>query len=136
VEDFDLGTGELHLYRAKVDLEQTHRLSNGCLAAVRAYTERDAPPSGSLWRGSDRSGRLTGTWSERAITRRVRDLGRRILGIPNLSAHDLRHTWATLAARNGTALDRLMDAGGWSSPAMPMRYVERARIANEGVKLE
>ena len=29
-----------------------------------------------------------------------------------------------------------MEAGGWASPAMPMRYVEAARIANEGVRLE
>jgi len=52
-----------------------------------------------------------------------------------LSAHDLRHYWATRAALNGTPLDRLQDAGGWSSPAMPLRYVENAKIANQGVLL-
>ena len=72
--------------------------------------------------------------SERAITARVRYLGQQV-GIEGLSAHDLRHTWATLAARNGTPLDRLQDAGGWNSLAMPARYVEAARIANEGVLL-
>ena len=55
--------------------------------------------------------------------------------VEGLSAHDLRHTWATLAARNGTPLERLQDAGGWNSLAMPSRYVEAARIANEGVRL-
>jgi len=70
--------------------------------------------------------------SERAITDRVRELGERI-GVMGLSAHDLRHAWATRAARNGTPIDRLQDAGGWSSPAMPLRYVESAKIANEGV---
>jgi hypothetical protein len=28
--------------------------------------------------------------------------------------------------------DRLMALGGWSSPAMPLRYIESAHIANEG----
>ncbi len=32
--------------------------------------------------------------------------------------------------------DRLQDAGGWNSPAMPLRYVEKAKIANQGVRLE
>ena len=48
---------------------------------------------------------------------------------------DSRHYWATQAARNGTLIDRLQDAGGWASPAMPWRYVEAAKIANEGVRL-
>jgi integrase len=73
--------------------------------------------------------------SERAITGRVAELGARI-GVQGLSAHDLRHYWATRAARNGTPLDRLQDAGGWNSPAMPMRYIEAAKIANEGVRLD
>ena len=72
--------------------------------------------------------------SERAITARVRELGAAV-GAAGLSAHDLRHAWATRAARNGTPLDRLQDAGGWSSPAMPLRYVEAARVANEGVRV-
>ncbi|MBC8492720.1 MAG: hypothetical protein H8D43_02960 [Chloroflexi bacterium] len=38
-------------------------------------------------------------------------------------------------ARSGTPIDRLQDAGGWASPSMPLRYVEAARIANEGVRL-
>jgi hypothetical protein len=44
--------------------------------------------------------------------------------------------WETKAARNGTLIDRLQDAGGWSSPAMPLRYVESARVANQGVQLD
>jgi hypothetical protein len=33
-------------------------------------------------------------------------------------------------------VDRLQDAGGWNSPAMPLRYVETAKIANQGVILK
>jgi integrase len=71
--------------------------------------------------------------STRRLTGRVTFLGERA-GVLGLSAHDLRHSWATRKARGGTPLDRLMDAGGWSSLAMPAHYIERARIANEGVK--
>ena len=62
------------------------------------------------------------------------DLGAAV-GLVGLSAHDLRHYWAPRAARSGTPLDRLQDAGGWASPAMPLRYVEAAKIANQGVLL-
>ncbi len=46
-----------------------------------------------------------------------------------------RHYWATSATRGGTDLKSLQDAGGWKSPAMPMRYVESQAVANKGVKL-
>jgi integrase len=73
--------------------------------------------------------------SQRAITARVRLLGER-LGILGLSAHDCRHYWATSAARHGTDPFVLQEAGGWSSLAMPRRYVEANDIANQGVRLE
>jgi len=72
--------------------------------------------------------------SERAVTARVRLLGER-LGVMGLSAHDCRHYWATSAARHGTDPFVLQEAGGWSSLAMPRRYVEENGVANEGVKL-
>jgi integrase len=136
VGDVDLKRGELRVYRPKVDVEQTHELINGLQGALAAYLDYDAPPLGALLRSSRKGGELTTAgMSERAITERVRYLGAQV-GIKGLSAHDLRHTWATMAARNGTPLDRLQDAGGWASPAMPLRYVEAAKIANEGVRLE
>src|SRR5687768_4487690 len=64
-------------------------------------------------------------------TKRVELLGRKA-GVEGLIAHDARHYWATYEARNKTSIDRLMDAGGWNSGAMPLRYIEAARIANEG----
>lgn len=60
-------------------------------------------------------------WFENQITDRI-------------SAHDLRHTWATQTAREpGMTLLRLQETGGWSSLAMPRRYIEDAKIANEGM---
>ena len=94
-------------------------------------TNPDAP----LLRGSFKDRQLTGIMSARAITKRVRVLGE-ALGVEGLSAHDCRYYWATKAARNGTPIDRLQDAGGWASPAMPLSYIESAKIANEGVNVE
>jgi integrase len=135
VEGVDLQASEVRVVRPKVDKVQTHRLVNGLQGAMAAYLEHDASTSGPLLRRSRKGGELTGAgMSTRSITQRVRVLGKQA-GIEGLSAHDCRHYWATQAARNGTPLDRLMDAGGWASPAMPMRYVESARVANEGVTL-
>ncbi|RIK39679.1 MAG: hypothetical protein DCC57_20060 [Chloroflexi bacterium] len=61
-------------------------------------------------------------------------MGKR-LGIPNLSAHDCRHYWATRATLAGTHPKALQQAGGWNSPAMVMRYVNETEVANEGVML-
>jgi integrase len=58
-----------------------------------------------------------------AINKRVGFLGEQI-GLHGLSPHDCRHYWATSATRGGTNLKNLQDAGGWTSPAMPMRYIE------------
>ena len=135
VTDFDLQAGELRFYRPKVNLTQTHKLSADTLRAAKSYFKRDALASGPLLRASRKDGSLGHAgMSERALTGRVRLLGAAV-GIKGLSAHDCRHYWATRAARNGTPIDRLQDAGGWSSPSMPLRYVEAAVIANTGVLL-
>ncbi len=133
---FDMKAGTFTFYRPKVQKTQTHTMSRATREAARAYLRHDAPADGILWRKSNKgTGKLSGQMSvisaERAITKRVELLGRKV-GLTGLSAHDTRHYWATNEARNNTAVDRLMDAGGWNSPAMPMRYIERAHIANAG----
>ena len=136
VGNFDLTGGTLTFYRSKVHLTQTHKLTPATIKAVKAYFKADAPVMGNVWRQSNKAGKLTGQgMTAHALTLRVTAMGL-ALGIVNLSAHDCRHYWATAAARNGTQLDRLMDAGGWSSLAMPQRYLEAARISNSGVKLD
>ena len=131
-----LAEGTLTFYRQKVGKTQTHALSKDALKAARAwFASGDAPAVGRLLRASAKGGRLgSAGMSTRAITKRVNYLGKQI-GVDGLSAHDLRHSWATRAARNQTSAFALQDAGGWNSLAMPSRYVEAAKIANEGVKL-
>jgi len=142
VTDFDLKTGLLTFYRPKVDKTQMHALTPQTLNAAQAYFKDDAPKQGIVWRASASKGNgkmAKGTltkqgMTDRGLTKRVKALGE-VVGLLGLSAHDCRHDWATQAVRNNTPIDRLQDAGGWNSPAMPLRYIEAAKIANEGVKL-
>lgn len=144
VEGLQVGSMDLHnrrmtFYREKMSKFQTHRLTDRTLKAASAYIKH-APKKGSLWRasaekrdGKAKAGKLTTQGiSERAINKRVELLGGKV-GIENLSPHDLRHYWATNAARNGTSVKNLQEAGGWNSPAMPLHYIEAEQVANDGV---
>ncbi len=133
MSDFDLKAGEMRFYRPKVDKQQTHKLSADTLRALHAWMDSgDAPAVGPLLRGSRKGGDLTDAgMSERAITARVKVLGAAV-GLDGLSAHDCRHYWATYWAKKVDVL-RLQEAGGWSSMAMPRRYVEESKVANEGM---
>ncbi len=135
VENIDLQTGMLCFFRPKVGKQQTHRLSADTLQAARACANfKDLPEKGKLLRVSLKDNSLGHQgMTERAITQRVRTLGEGI-GVSGLSAHDCRHFWATSAAKYGTDPFVLQEAGGWSSLAMPRRYVEERKISNEGVK--
>ena len=65
--------------------------------------------------------------STETISKRIKALGKRI-GIDNLSPRDLRHTWATNAAKN-TPLDQLIYAGGWTSVSSALPYLKNAKVA-------
>jgi integrase len=134
-EAIDLARGTLTFYREKVHTTQTHRLSRDIVAAAEAYLASDGLPSGQLLRGSRKNGELWGTMSVRAIRERVAILGERI-GVGDLSPHDLRHSWATRAARGSSDPFALRDAGGWSSLSMPSRYVQSNAISNERISLD
>jgi integrase len=132
----DLAEGQFTFYRSKVSTEQTHKLSADTLRAAVAYLMKDGPASGGLLRDSIKGGRLTGVAiSERAINKRVGELGKRI-GVASLSPYDLRHYWTSAAGRGKSDPKAMMNAGGWKSPAMPIRYAEDDQIADEGVTLE
>lgn len=137
IEALDLRFGLLKFYRSKVAKTQIHRLSADSRRAALSYTKFIAaePPTAPLLRPVRKGGKLLGgsALTTRGISQRVAELGR-ALGIAGLSAHDCRHAWATNAARAGTDPFRLQQAGGWSSLAMPRRYVEDSAIANEGME--
>lgn len=134
VEGVSIEKGRLTVYRPKTDLWQTHALTTTALTALTRYLQHDQhAASGNLLLGSRKGGKLQGGMSEQAVNERIGVLGDSI-GVPNLSPHDLRHDWATRASVR-TPVRVLQEAGGWRSPAMPLRYAAAGAIANEGVIL-
>lgn len=135
VEYFQVTKGLLTFDREKVDEEQTHELTQDTLLALLDYTQTLALTDGPLWIATRKGGSLVrGTMSRRAINKRALALGRKI-DISNLSPHDCRHAWATRMANGKTGLHAMKSAGGWKSTEMPMRYQNKAAIANEHVIL-
>ena len=127
-------TGCVVVYRQKTDTTDRLKLSADITQALQDYRPY-LRQSGILLRGSRKNSKLTDeVMSVRAIGSRIKAMGRDILGIWELSPHDLRHTWATQAAKNSNPF-ALRDAGGWTNMQTPSRYVERAEVANEGIEL-
>ncbi len=127
--------GYVTVYRQKTDTTDRMELSADILTALADY-QRYTRQIGTLLRGSRKNGKLTDqVMSVRAIGSRVKILGRDILGVWELSPHDLRHTWATRAAKGSNPFV-LRDAGGWTNMQTPGRYVERAGVVNEGIRLD
>lgn len=134
VEDF-AESGYVTVYRQKTDTVDRMAMSTDITAVLADYA-RYMRKSGRLLRGSRKNGQLTNhIMSVRAIGARVKTLGRDILGIWELSPHDLRHTWATQAAKESNPFV-LRDAGGWTNMQTPSRYVEKAKVVNEGIRLD
>jgi integrase len=54
----------------------------------------------------------------------------RYCGVAHLSWHRLRHTWAERMAEaladQANGIDKLMYLGGWTNPASPRHYIQRA----------
>ncbi len=134
VEDFT-EDGYVTVYRQKTDSTDQMAISPDITAVLVDY-RRYMRSSGRLLRGSRKNGKLTNqVMSVRAIGARVKMLGRDILGIWELSPHDLRHTWATQAAKESNPF-ALRDAGGWTNMQTPSRYVEKAKVVNKGIRLD
>lgn len=137
VSDVDMINGVLKVYRPKVDKHQVYTLKNGLLKAMTAYYACDCDMSNKdlpLLRASRKGGKLDKAGLNRfAIAKRIAMLGQE-LGIKNLSPHDFRHTGATEVAKAGDVA-KLMNWGGWTNPTTAIAYVERGRVANEGVEL-
>lgn len=131
LEQFNLKEKQITFYREKVGKIQTHDLPTYTLAAaiiVLAMIEHGSP-----WLTVTKGGKIGAPMSTRAMQKRITYLFAHH-GLAKVSPHDLRHAWATDMLRSGTDIKSMMSAGGWNSPAMPLRYVEESKIANEGVK--
>lgn len=128
---------DLQFFRPKVNRTQTHRLSARAAAAISAYMQMlpvDSPATAPLVRRMRHDGECIAAagLTRSGVFRIIQRLGAAV-GVANLSPHDLRHSWAHAAAPF-TPIDRLTEAGGWSTPATPLAvYIRPAQIANAGV---
>jgi len=132
----DMDARSLTINRLKTSTTDLHDLTEDSYSALVDYMEliTDRPASAPLIAGSRKSGKLTdGGMSVRAINKRIQVIGQQF-GIENLSPHDLRHTAADEVVRNND-LQTAAQWGGWSSLAMPMRYAEKRKVSNRGVKI-
>ncbi len=128
VASMDLAAGTMTIQRLKTYGEDIL----GLLPRTREAAERYLPlvaSSEPLFRG----------YQDRRITRqgifeRVRLLGK-LIGIENLSPHDLRHWWTRKAFLEGNGLDKIQQYGGWNSPAMPLHYAKLFGVKKTGLKL-
>lgn len=134
IDNINMSSKTMTFKREKIEEEQNHEFNHETLLALMRYFEACKPVS-NLLLGSTRHGKLQGIMSRRAITKRVQTLGKLILGIDNLSAHDCRHACVDSMIRGGTDYKVIQETGGWTNLAMPMRYAAKAKIANKGVKL-
>lgn len=122
-------------YRKKVNRTDTHKLTQNTYYAALDY--RPFIIEGEkLIRPSRRGGKLVdrGGITRSAAEQIVKKLGAAI-GIPNLSPHDCRHSWAT-EYKNKHDVFQLRDAGGWSSLMMPNRYVDRGKVSHDGSSVD
>jgi integrase/recombinase XerD len=145
VGKLDTATLTLEVYRHKTDSTDNLHLTAETFRAFTAYfnTRPNALAHDMLIVTGRKGGKLNeGKAMHRVnLTNLVNRIGRRLAKryglsqLEELSAHDLRHTWATHASNTGTPVNILMTAGGWSNPAMPLKYSVAGKVANEGVKL-
>ncbi len=144
IENVDLETQTLTVYRKKTNTTDLIYMTEDTWDAITLYFENDAlpHPADPLLLVSNKSGRLSPKPLTRITASRLMNRYGKFMaekhGLPHLSklsAHDGRHQWATDALEAGTPLNDLQQAGGWKSPAMPLRYANKSKIANKGVKL-
>lgn len=132
---FNPESGIVRFWRPKVKAWSKHELTKDSALALELYLPLTSDPNAPLMRQSVKSHRLTHEGVTRnRLSDRVREIAQ-ANGVEGMSAHDCRHYWATRAAMTCKDPFQLQEAGGWSSLAMPRRYIKMAEIANKGIEL-
>lgn len=122
-EDVNPAAATAYIRETKTGDDRTVHLPPA-LAAVMAAAIETAPKGRPLFGYADR-------FAVRWRWNRIRDA----LGVPGLTPHVCRHSYATWLRQGGSDLRLLMDAGGWRSPKSVARYahVETAREVKAAV---
>jgi integrase len=140
LSNYKRSTGVITFFRTKTadyttlqfepeDRARTERYYALCMPESEAIN-----PTRCVIMGSNNRGEVFGTMGERSITGRVNTLGRRVLGIENLSGHDGRHYGATAYVAGGTDIFTLMNIFNWTSTQTAQKYVDIPKVANQNAK--
>lgn len=113
--DLDRRLAWIHADQAKARREIRVPLSGAAIAVLEVCKGKHAQFV-FTYRGKPLRSANTRAW-RRALER---------AGIENFRWHDLRHTWASWHAQEGTPLYVLQELGGWSDEAMVKRYAHLA----------
>lgn len=148
ISHIDFEDGVMQVYRQKTNSTDRLYISGDTADALIVYLNCESIISAEtkidqlLW-GASKGGALRPKpMSRSGVSKVVTKYGKLMsiqFGLPNLSklsAHDGRHQWATDVLASGAQIDQLQQAGGWKSPSMPLRYVNKRKIANEGINLD
>ena len=125
-------SGSVLIRSGKGDKERSVPLNLVARNALRTWLDlRPAAVSTALFTGKETT-RLT----TRSLQRIVEELGRQI-GVPDLTPHWLRYTFAKRLEANGTAIEQIRDLSGHKSIETTRRYLrssaEELQSAVEGV---
>jgi integrase len=131
VDDYDQANGTLKVYRIKTHKHQTLRLKELTRRAIDEWLDVSEIISGPMVRRMSKHEVMT---IARITTRGLCYLARQygaLVGIPNLSPHDGRHSRSTARAAEGASLVELRDEMGHSKRSMtPLRYMEQAHTVD------
>ncbi|MEM9773989.1 MAG: tyrosine-type recombinase/integrase [Chloroflexota bacterium] len=148
INQFDFEAGIMQVYRQKTNTTDRLYISNDTADALFDYLKNESIEAADhkidqlLW-SATKGGRLRPKPMTRSgVSKVVSKYGKlmavqfNIPSLSKLSAHDGRHQWATDVLASGAQIDQLQQAGGWKSPSMPLRYVNKRKVANEGINLD
>lgn len=146
----NMESGQITVYRKKTKTTDLLNMTPDTRAAMAAYLPHNlhfadhALVLASTKPGKNNTGgRLKGNGIHRVdVSRILNRHGKKLAekygvkSLEKLSAHDGRHQWATDALEGGSSVAAVQQAGGWASPAMPLRYANKNKVANEGLILK
>ena len=134
-EDED-GAGLVLIRRSKTDQEGEGAvlfLGPGTMERIRAWKTAAGFNTGPLFRAIRVGGAVRkGPLSDRSVRQVIKDRAKQVgINGVRVSGHSLRIGSAQSLARRGASLVELQQAGRWTSPHMPGRYV-RGQLASRG----
>lgn len=134
-DNIDMENRLISVHTQKTGTDLNLGMTDDVYNAAAAYFEAYQPINNqTIWTGVNKHGTAQGTFSKHSAQMRIHELGEN-LGLQNFSAHDCRHYWVTAADRGGSSLLAIVEAGGWKSTAMPVRYINKNKVSNINVKL-